>query len=135
MRMIGILFGIVVGVHAGASIRWQGNYDKALAQARAENKALMVLVVKPASAASNQFLTRLRHFPKLIDRVNRRWVSVIAMDDHRRNYPNELYYTTTYPTLFWVDPRDERFLTSPVTATPETLRHALVNLKPLRRYP
>ena len=128
-----MFFSIVVWLGAGVSIQWRGDYDQALAQAKSVGKVLMVLVVEPASPDSNHFLTDMRAFPDLIDRVNRQWISVIVTHDHRSDYPNELYYTTKYPTLFWVDPLDERFVVSPKYGTPEALKDALDVLTPSRK--
>jgi hypothetical protein len=132
--MIGIFFSVMIGLNA-ASIHWLGNYERARAEAEATGRVLMVLAVEPSSSASHRFLRDVLKEPRLIHRVNQRWVSVMVTHDYRSDYPNELYYTTTYPTLFWVDPRNELFVASPTAATLKALMQSLDTIKPLRRYP
>jgi len=94
---------------------------------------LLVLVVKPHCPACKRFMARLMHDPALIRRISQKYISVIVTDDAYRNYPNELYYTLEYPTLFLVDPSDEHFITDPLTDVSIRALKNSFNPQPSRR--
>ncbi len=88
-------------------LSWHGNYEKALALAKKEHKKLLVLIVK-----------RDTPYAKVIKSINRvkgvseHYIPFIGFFD--TNYPIELYYTTKFPTLFFVDPKNETFIREPL---------------------
>jgi len=95
-------------------VHWLGNYDKALQQAKKENKPLLVFVVKKDSSLShkivkNQFMNQLH-----VDRINEQFVSVMVTYNGRTSYPIEMYYTTVFPTLFFVNIQTETFMRDPL---------------------
>jgi hypothetical protein len=106
----------------GAAIHWRGDYIQALSEARAKDKALFILAVDPGVPACGKFLAIMRCHPQLARKINRLFVSVIVTHNNRSNYPNELYFSTTFPVIFIVDPSDEHFLVHPFAATPEAIR-------------
>ncbi len=93
------------------SVKWQGNYDKALKLAKEQNKKLLVLIVKGnSSKVIKEFFVN----KKYIDKINKNFVSVIVLYGGRSSYPIEMYYTTKFPALFLVNPKTETFITEPM---------------------
>jgi len=94
-------------------LHWMGNYDKALQQAIAAHKPLLVLVVKK-DGKSNPILQKALMNQPYVFAMNRHFVSVIVTYEGGESYPIEMYYTTVFPTLFFVDSSREVFLTKPL---------------------
>jgi len=46
--------------------------------------------------------------------MNTKTIPVIVTYEGGENYPIEMYYTTTFPTLFFVDSQKELFLREPL---------------------
>jgi hypothetical protein len=46
--------------------------------------------------------------------INKNMVSVIVTYEGALSYPIEMYYTTTFPTLFFVNSQKELFLREPL---------------------
>ncbi len=95
-------------------IHWQSNYDKALAQAHDENKSLLVLVVKEGEPRCNEVIVKSLMNQPYIERMNQQMIAVMVSYEGRLSYPIELYYTTLFPTLFFVDSKRETFLGQPL---------------------
>jgi len=64
---------------------------------------MMVLLVKKDCKCCNE-----------VDALNEKYVAVIVTYEGRLTYPIELFYSTTFPTLFFVDSKDESFLREPI---------------------
>jgi len=94
-------------------VHWMGNYDKALQKAIAAHKPLLVLVVNTYKKSNTVIQEQLMDQP-YIAAMNRHFVSVIVSYEGRETYPIEMYYTTIFPTLFFVDSSRELFLTKPL---------------------
>jgi hypothetical protein len=101
-------------VYATNYVHWQGDYNKALQQAHQEHKPLLVLVVKDDTPLCNKIIQTTFMNQPYIDRINSEMIAVIVTYDGRLSYPIELYYTTHFPTLFWVDSANETFLYPPL---------------------
>jgi len=59
-----------------------------------------------------------------LDKINEKMVAVIVTYEGSKSYPVEMYYTTVFPTLFFVDSSKELFLREPLYGkeiTPEIL--------------
>lgn len=113
MRFLFLLLLLSLSLSA-ESIHWWGSYDQALHSAQKIGKPMMVLAVEPQCPRCNALIRGVLSAPEVVHRVNRRFVSVIVTHDRWRHYPSELYFTTHFPTLFWVDPRDERMVRPPL---------------------
>ncbi len=96
-------------------LHWMGNYDKALQQAIAAHKPLLVLVVKK-DGKSNTILQKALMNQPYIPAMNSHFVSVIVTYEGEGSYPVEMYYSTVFSTLFFVNSSDETFLTPPLYA-------------------
>jgi hypothetical protein len=95
-------------------VHWLGEYDKALQLARKVHKPLLVVVVKKDSKSCNTILHTQFMNHSYIDTINEKFISVIVTYEGRTSYPIEMYYTTVFPTLFFVDTQTETFIREPL---------------------
>jgi len=49
-----------------------------------------------------------------IDNLNKKYVAVMLTYEGETSYPIELFYSTVFPTLFFVSSVDEHFLEEPL---------------------
>ena len=110
--LLALLFYSTI-IHAN-HIHWLGDYDKAHVLAQKEHKALMVLLVKKPCNLCNQTIQKLFMNQPYIDPLNKKFIPVILTYGGAENYPIEMYYSSTFPTLFFVNSNDESFLTTPL---------------------
>ena len=95
-------------------VHWLGNYDKALQQAKKENKPLLVFVVKKDSSLSHKIIKNQFMNQPYVDTINKKCVSVMVTYNGRISYPIEIYYTTVFPSLFFVNTQTETFMREPM---------------------
>jgi len=95
-------------------VNWLGNYNLAHQKALKEHKSLLVLVVKKNDPLSSQIIKNSFMNKKYVDVINHNMVSVIVTYEGALTYPVEMYYTTVFPTLFFVDSSRETFLREPL---------------------
>ncbi len=95
-------------------IHWMGNYDQAHQKAYDTHKPLLVLVVLKNSPSSNTTIKNILMNQQYVDTINDQMVAVIVTYEGSENYPVEMYYTTVFPTLFFVDAQKELFLQKPL---------------------
>jgi hypothetical protein len=118
------LFGYATHMH------WMGQYDAALQRAISEYKPLLVLVVKKDDSSSKIIQQALMDQP-YIEKLDKQFISVIVTYEGAQSYPIEMYYTTVFPTLFFVDSSSELFLEKPLYGEEiraETLAKIIQNL-------
>ena len=111
--MLFILFFFTISIYAD-HIHWMGNYDKALQKAQKENKSLMVLLVKKECLSCNDVIKNAFMEQEYITLLNQRFISVIVTYEGWESYPIEMFYSTSFPTLFFVSSQTETFLTKPL---------------------
>ena len=92
-------------------VNWLGNYDTAHQKAFKEKKVLLVLVVKKNAAETSRIIHATFMNRPYIETLNTKTVPVIVTYEGTLSYPVEMYYTTTFPALFFVDSSREIFLT------------------------
>ena len=95
-------------------VKWLGNYDDAHQKALKENKPLLVLVVKKNDPLSSTVIKNSFMDQSYVDTINTQTVPVIVTYEGKLSYPREIYYTTEFPALFFVDSRKETFLREPL---------------------
>ncbi len=95
-------------------VHWLGDYNKALQLAHKEEKPLLVLVVKKDSKICNKILYQQFMNQPYIDTINKKMIAVMVTYEGKRSYPIEMYYTTIFPALFFVDTQTETFLHEPL---------------------
>jgi thioredoxin-related protein len=97
-------------------VKWLGGYDKALKLAKQEAKPLLVYLIKKDTPRCNTILRDYFMNQKYIALLNKKFISVIVTYEGSENYPIEMYYATSFPTLFFVDSIHETFLSPPLSA-------------------
>ncbi len=112
-KILFLLFFFTLSINAD-HIHWMGNYDKALQKAHKEHKPLMVLLVKKESPFCNDVIRDVFMEQKYVKYLNQNFISVIVTYEGRESYPIEMYYSTNFPTLFFVSSQTETFLTKPL---------------------
>ena len=108
-----LLWLLPLFVHANF-VNWMGNYDAAHQKALKEHKPLLVLVVKKNDPLSSWIIKHTLMDKPYVDMINKNMVSVIVTYEGALSYPVEMYYTTTFPTLFFVNSQKELFLREPL---------------------
>ena len=112
-KVLFILFFFTLSVNAD-HIHWLGSYDKALQKAQKEQKHLMVLLVKKECPPCNAIIKNYFMNQKYVEYLSQKFVSVIVTYEGRESYPIELFYSRSFPTLFFVDYQTESFLSEPL---------------------
>lgn len=113
-RPVTLLLMLALPLASFAShIHWLGDYDAALQKAISAHKPLLVLVVKQGDGSSQAIQKALMNRP-YITALDAHFVSVIVTYEGKKSYPIEMYYTTVFPTLFFVDSGRELFLAKPL---------------------
>ena len=95
-------------------VNWLGNYDSAHQKALKEAKPLLVLVVKKDDPLSSSIIKNTFMNHRYVDTINQKTVPVIVTYEGTLSYPIEMYYTTVFPALFFVDSQRELFLKKPL---------------------
>jgi len=113
MKILFSLFFLTLFINA-EHIHWLGNYDKALQKAQKEHKPLMVLLVKRECPSCNDVIKDTFMGRGYIKHLNQKFVSVIVTYEGRESYPIEMFYSTSFPTLFFVNSQTEGFLSEPL---------------------
>lgn len=95
-------------------IRWHNDFDKALFKAKEEKKEIMLLVLKKECAECKEVFVEVFNDKEVQEKVNRKYIAVVAFFEHENSYPVELFYTQSFPTIFFVSSRDESYLQKPL---------------------
>lgn len=96
------------------NISWYHSYDKALISAQKEKKNLMLFVASSKNNNSNEILKQYFLNQDYIEYINKNFVNVLITIEHKTSYPIELFYTTSFPSIFFVSYKDESYLTHPI---------------------
>ena len=113
IKILFTLFFFTLSISAD-HVHWMGNYDKALQKAQKEHKPLMVLLVKKECLFCNDVIKDFFMEREYVKDLNQKFVSVIVMYEGRESYPIEMFYSTSFPTLFFVSSETEHFLSEPL---------------------
>jgi len=128
MKIITILFFAVLAIYAN-HINWQGDYGKALQQAKKQHKILMVLLIKNRCEKCKNMVKNIFTDKTYIDELNKKVVAVIVNIDNKHTFPIEMYWSDKYPTLFFVDSSTEIFIHKPfVNVTQKDLKDILTQI-------
>ncbi len=112
-KILFLLFFFTLSINAD-HIHWLGNYDKALQKAQEAHKPLMVLLVKKECPSCNDVIKDYFMGQGYIKYLNQKFISVIVTYEGRESYPIEMFYSTSFPTLFFVSSQTETFLAKPL---------------------
>lgn len=98
----------------GTALHWQGDYNKALHQAQMQKKPLLVLLVKKSEPLCNTIIKNVFMHQPYIEKLNQNSIAVMVTYEGYLSYPIELYYSTHFPTLFFVNSEKETFMSDPL---------------------
>ena len=96
------------------NIFWYSSYDKALMIAQQEKKNLMLFIASTKDDNSKEILKNYFQNQNYIEYLNTNFINVLITVEHKTSYPIELFYTTNFPSIFFVSYKDESFLTHPI---------------------
>lgn len=96
------------------NISWYHSYDKALITAQKEKKNLILFIASSKNNNSNEILKQYFINQDYIEYINKKFISVLITIEHKTSYPIELFYTTSFPSIFFVSYEDESYLTHPI---------------------
>ena len=99
------LLFLVATLHA-EHVQWQGDYEKARLQALKTHKKLMVFLMEKECTKCTEMLRTTFQDQKYIQQINQDYISVLVLRDQKGSYPIELLYTLEYPTLFFLDTKE-----------------------------
>ena len=112
-KILFTLWLITITIHAD-HIHWMGNYDKALQKAQKVHKPLMVLLVKKECPSCSDVIKDSFMEQEYVTFLNQKFISVIVTYEGRESYPIEMFYSNSFPTLFFVSNETEHFLAKPL---------------------
>jgi len=98
----------------GSSIKWHGDYTQALLSAKKQNKNIMLFLQEKDCGECKKMLQTTLYNQDYIKKINDSYISIIVQRENKISYPIELFYTLTYPTVFFINTKDESFLTNPI---------------------
>jgi len=112
-------------------VSWLGDYDAAHQKALKEHKPLLVLLVKKNEPRASTLIQNSFMNQRYVESINQKMVPVIVTYEGALSYPVEMYYSTVFPTLFFVDSSREVFLTDPlydIAITKENIKKKMVEI-------
>ena len=96
------------------NISWYSSYDKALEIAQKEKKNMMLFIASSKDKNSNEILRKHFQNQDYINYLNTNFINVLITVEYKTSYPIELFYTRSFPSIFFVAYKDESFLTHPI---------------------
>ena len=90
------------------------SYDKALELAQKEKKNMMLFIASSKTNNSNEILKQYFLNQDYVEYINKNFISVLITVEHKTSYPIELFYTTSFPSIFFASYKDESYLTHPI---------------------
>lgn len=112
MRVFLLLVFLSLFFLRGGEGRWYGDYERARRTAIEEGKGLLVYLVEPESG--QELIRQVASAPKIRRELFHRYVPVVLLAVSQSRYPIELYYTTQFPAIFFMDPKREVPLHPPI---------------------
>lgn len=97
-----------------SSIKWHGNYTQALQTAKKQNKNIILYLQEKDCLDCKKMLQTTLYNQNYIKKINDSYISIIVQRENKISYPIELFYTLTYPTVFFINTKDESFLMNPI---------------------
>lgn len=97
-----------------SSVSWYSTYDTALKQAHKKEKDMMILLVSSKDKSSLSIVKKLFMNKEYVSYLNENYINVLINVDYKSSYPIELFYTTTFPSLFFASHKDESYLYDPI---------------------
>jgi len=114
MKTILISLFLLTSSLFSSSIKWHGDYTKALLSAKKQNKNIMLFLQERDCIDCKKMLQSTLYNQDYIKKINDSYISIIVQRENQISYPIELFYTLTYPTVFFINTEDESFLINPI---------------------
>jgi len=114
-----------------SSIKWHGDYTKALLSAKKQNKNIILFLQERDCQDCKKMLKTTLYNQDYIKNINDSYISIIVQRENQISYPIELFYTLTYPTIFFINTEDESFLMNPLYGyvTPKNFKHHFLSIE------
>lgn len=96
------------------NISWYSSYDKALEIAQKEKKNMMLFIASTKDKNSSEILRKYFQNQDYINYLDTNFINVLITIEYKTSYPIELFYTTSFPSIFFSSYKDESFLTHPI---------------------
>ena len=74
----------------------------------------MLFIASTKDDNSKEILKNYFQNQNYIEYLNTNFINVLITVEHKTSYPIELFYTTNFPSIFFVSYKDESFLTHPI---------------------
>lgn len=74
----------------------------------------MLFIASTKSYNSNEILKQYFLNQDYVEYINKNFISVLITVEHKTSYPIELFYTTSFPSIFFASYGDESYLTHPI---------------------
>ena len=131
LKSLLIVYLLASTIYASTHIRWRGGYHDALMEAKKNDKILMVLLIKNDCLECKNIVKNIFTNKPYIDELNKNIVAVIVNIDNKNSFPIEMYWSNEYPTLFFVNSKDEMFINKPLykTITKDDIKNILDEIK------
>jgi thioredoxin-related protein len=125
MRTLTFLLLMILTLNA-EHVSWYSNFDKAHQEAVEQKKGLMVLLIQKNCLTCKEVIQSTFMNQDYIYKINTRFIAVLITKGQKSSYPIEMLYTSTYPSLFFLD-SNELFLYQPLIGdiTPDKLKSLL----------
>ncbi len=114
MYKIILLLILLLSNLSSNNISWYSSYDKALEIAQKEKKNMMLFIASSKDKNSNKILRKYFQNQEYINYLNTNFINVLITVEYKTSYPIELFYTRSFPSIFFVAYKDESFLTHPI---------------------
>jgi thioredoxin-related protein len=114
MYKIILLLILLLSNLSSNNISWYSSYDKALEIAQKEKKNMMLFIASSKDKNSNKILRKYFQNQDYINYLNTNFINVLITVEYKTSYPIELFYTRSFPSIFFVAYKDESFLTHPI---------------------
>jgi hypothetical protein len=114
MKKVFLLTLFFVSLSFANNISWYSSYSKALKDAHIQKKDLLIFISSNKTKKSNKILAKSFLNQDYIEYINENFISVLISIENKVSYPIELFYTTTFPSIFFASYKDESFLTHPI---------------------
>lgn len=82
--------------------------------AQKEKKSMMLFIASTKDKNSNKILKKYFQNQDYINYLNTNFINVLITVEYKTSYPIELFYTTSFPSIFFISYEDESFLTHPL---------------------
>ena len=114
LLLLGVNYSSANSKVSTRSIKWYGDYEKALLLAKKQNKPIMLFIRKKNCSECKKMITSTFLNQDYIKMINEKYISIIATYEGKNDYPIEIFYTRNFPATFFIRSEDQSFLFDPI---------------------